>query len=179
MVDYMDIEPDLRDLNDPRPYVRGPAAYKLRDSFDERIGDMLIRMLIEEQDAHVFMFLCMAALPKWIVRLEHALAPRPIWPIGSANTVQIVRSVRGMRLPSYEQHLPTFFKSDDWAYKLAAIQYCHEKKIWSNEAKSACDDFLGQQSTIDLAALARVVYWGEGRRFLARVKTISYDLSRV
>lgn len=62
----MDTQQLLKDIESEHVPTRGAAAFFLRDSFDDTVGDRIIRFLIEEQEWRAFKMVCEAVVPKWI-----------------------------------------------------------------------------------------------------------------
>jgi hypothetical protein len=135
----------LSNLKDDDPKVRAQAALLLRDAFSEEVGEHLIRALFAERRSQAFVLICHAVIPKWIVKLELRLSERGDWPFDSMRTLWLARGTRAWRLPSMEARVEAMLQTNDWALRLAAIEYCDAHQLFVLKAREVCRDLLEEQ----------------------------------
>lgn len=167
----------LRDFESEHSPTRGYAAYRLKNSFDEQIGDRLILFLLNERNDKAFQLACEAVIPKWIVKFERYLSSASEWPLDSSRTASLMRRIRGWRLPSIESRIPNFLESDDWILKLAAVEYCHDKMIFREKARNVCLQFSARAigSSEDKQELTRILGMKSFRQLMAHVRNKAKD----
>ena len=174
----MDTQQLLKDLESEHVPTRGVAAFFLRDSFEDAIGDRLIRFLVEEQEWRAFKLACEAVVPKWIVKLERYLDSVEEWPLDSTRTIRLVFRLKAGKLPSLERRLPQFLLSDDWKFKLAAVEYCLDKAMHLEVARQICCQFSAKAvgSDVDRLQLVQAMNKKSFRQLSSHVKNRAKEL---
>ena len=173
----MNEDEELRKLDSEDSTIRAIAALRLKESFDERIGDRLVRMLIEERDSGSFVLVCIAVIPKWIVKFERRVAGLDAWPFDDFRTGWLLRGLKGWRLPSIESRMHQFLDAEDWTLKLSAVDYCHDKMKFGDRARDVCLQFLAEYrgSAEDKLKLVRSLRAETLRRLRAHVRRCARD----
>lgn len=178
MIDEMTIERAFSELEHGDNSVSARASHWLNESFEENAGDKLVTLLLDAPSDRIFFLICDAVIPKWIVKLERSLSRLSEWPLSVRRTIWLVRICHGYRLPALEKHIARFLTIDDWCLRLAAVQYCHDKQVQTDLARSVCFEFLSTKwaSPSVKQELAKVLRFSNFRALSARIRLIAKEL---
>ena len=167
-------------LNHPDPRLRSAAAFDLRHSYDEAVGNMIVEAAIKETEMPAFIGLYMVVKDKWTVRFENVLMTYPEWPLAPNVTVWFAIRAKCSH-PSYERYIEEHLKGDDWLYKCAAAIYVHRYALahhWPL-CREACTQLLEDMTILerDWDALARSTGLTSVRRLKQKIERVIRDLT--